>query len=87
MVAVGLVWWVRRHGPAPLALVYALGVLACGALSPIIGISPRLLLRAFPLLAIAGATLSLRRYWYLGAGSLLSMICLAVLSTSAHWTP
>jgi hypothetical protein len=87
LVAIGLVWWVARHGRAPVALAYALAVLACGALSPIIGISPRLLLRAFPLLAIAGATLPQPRYNQLMAGSLLSMSCLAVMSTSAHWTP
>jgi hypothetical protein len=87
LLAFGLVWWVWRHGPDFSALTYVGGVLAFGALSPIIGISPRLLLRAFPLLALAGATLPLRRYWYLFAGSIVSMSCLAVLSTSAHWTP
>ena len=86
-VAASLVWWVWRHGRVTTALVYVFAVLACGALSPIIGISPRLLLRAFPLLALAGATVPLRRYGPLMTGSLLSMTCLAVLSTSAHWTP
>ncbi len=80
-----IVWF--RNRPPHTWTAYVVGVLVLGSLSPIVGVSPRLLLRAFPLFAIAGARLP--RQWFevmLGL-SIVSMAALAVVSTSNFWTP
>jgi len=51
-----LIMFFRAHPPAPW-VGYVVTVLALGALSPIIGITPRLLLRGFALLGATGARL------------------------------
>lgn len=77
IVALGLlVVFFRAHPPAPW-IAYVLAVLALGVISPVIGITPRLLLRCFPLLGVVGARLP--RLWFevvLG----LSALCLAALA-------
>jgi len=67
---------------------YVLGVLAIGAISPVIGVTPRLILRGFPLLGVVGAKLP--PLWFevvLG----LSALCMATLAMMAMggplWTP
>jgi len=59
-------------------------VLAFGAFSPVIGVTPRLLLRCFPLLGVVGARLP--RLWFevvLG----LSALCLAALAVVSMGSP
>ncbi len=67
---------------------YVVGVLAIGAISPVIGVTPRLVLRGFPLLGMVGAKLP--PLWFevvLG----LSALCMATLGMMAMggplWTP
>ncbi len=81
------IWYLWQNRPPRLWVSYIAGVLAMAALSPIIGFSPRVLLRAFPLIAFVGATLQRRWYLYVLAGSAVAMSCLAIISSSAHWTP
>ena len=87
LVAVAMLWWAWRLRMPGTWLSAAGGVLFIGALSPIIGISPRLLLRGFPLLAHTGATLSRRWFIAVFAASSLAMASLTIMSTSPHWTP
>ncbi len=85
MIGIVVLW--RRVRPPLTWSVYAGAVLLFGFLSPIVGISPRLLLRGFPLFAIVAAGLSRRRYvatWVLSA---LAMCALSIASTSISWTP
>jgi len=81
-----LVWAWKRRAPE-LWAAYFLSTLALGALSPLVGISPRLLLRSFPLLAFTGATLPRRRYQLVGFVLVVSSVILAILSTSGTWIP
>jgi len=88
LVTIGLlVIFFRARPPAPW-VGYVVAVLGFGALSPIIGVTPRLLLRGFVLLGVVGARLP--RFWFevvLG----LSALCMAALGTMAmgspYWTP
>jgi len=84
IVAVGLlVLFFRAHPPAPW-IAYVVAALAFGIISPIIGITPRLLLRCFPLLGVVGARLP--RLWFevvLG----LSALCLAALTVASLGGP
>ncbi len=87
MAAVGLViYFLREHPPAPW-IGYVLAVLAMGISSPIVGITPRLLLRGFPLLGVVGARLP--RVWFevLLSCSTLILAALTIASGSPHWTP
>jgi hypothetical protein len=81
-----LIWAWKRRAPE-LWAAYFMSTLALGALSPLIGISPRLLLRSFPLLAFTGATLSRRRYQVIGLTLFVGSVVLAVLSTLGTWIP
>ena len=74
-----LVVFLRAHQAAPW-VGYVITVLAIGILSPIIGITPRLLLRNFPLLGVVGARLD--SMWFeivLG----FSTLCMG----GGRWTP
>jgi uncharacterized membrane protein (DUF485 family) len=78
-----LVVFFRARPPAPW-VAYVMTALALAIFSPIIGITPRLLLRAFPLLGVVGARL--RPLWFevvLG----LSALCLAALAMVAMGGP
>ena len=81
-----VVLWRRRRAPLTWS-VYAGAVLSFGLLSPIVGISPRLLLRGFPLFAIVAAGVTRQRFAIILALSALSMCVLSVASTSIAWTP
>jgi hypothetical protein len=76
----------RAHPLAPW-IGYVGAVIVMGVVSPVIGITPRLLLRGFPLVGVTGARLP--PVWFevvLG----LSALCLAALtvaSASPWWTP
>lgn len=87
-VAVGLlVIFFRARPPAPW-VGYVVAVLAFGALSPIIGVTPRLLLRGFPLLGVVGARLP--RLWFeavLGLSALLLAALTMMAMGGPLWTP
>jgi hypothetical protein len=87
LVCVAMLLWARRVRIPGTWMSYIAGVLGIGVLSPIIGISPRLLLRAFPLLAHAGATMPHRWFAAVLASSATALACLTIISTSSHWTP
>ena len=78
----------RRARPEPMLVAYVAAVLALALLAPTVGLSPRVALRAFPILGIVGARL--RRGWFEGVigASALTMAALAVLSLgSGAFTP
>jgi hypothetical protein len=88
LVAIGLLVLFFRARPPATWIGYVVGVLVLGAMSPIIGVTPRLLLRGFPLLGVVGAKLP--PLWFevvLG----LSALCMAALGILAMggtlWTP
>ncbi len=81
-----VVLW-RRIRPPLTWSAYAGAVLLFGALSPIVGISPRLLLRGFPLFAVAAASVTRPRFLVLVTLSALAMGVLTVASTTLAWTP
>ena len=85
--AVGIVVLWRRVRPPLTWTAYAGAVLVFGFLSPIVGISPRLLLRGFPLFAIVAAGVSRQRFVVILTLSALAMCVLSVASTSIAWTP
>ena len=82
-----LVIFFRARPPAPW-IGYVVAVLAFGAVSPVIGVTPRLLLRGFPLLGVVGARLP--PLWFEAVLG-LSALCMAALGTMAMggplWTP
>jgi uncharacterized membrane protein (DUF485 family) len=80
LVAVGLVVLFVRARPPAIWVAYVATVFALGILSPIIGVTPRLLVRNFPLLGVVGARLP--TFWFelvLGCSALL-LACLATVS-------
>lgn len=85
--AVLLVWFLRAHPPASWT-GYVVVVLAIGILSPIVGVTPRLLLRNFPLLGVVGARLDAVWFEIILSVSALCMAALAVLAMGGlRWTP
>jgi len=88
VVAVGLLVIFFRARPPGTWVGYVVAVLAFGAISPIIGVTPRLLLRGFPLLGVVGAKLP--PLWFEAALG-LSALCMAALGMMAMggplWTP
>lgn len=85
--AIAMAWWVRRVRIDRASSSYIAGVFFLAALSPITGISPRILLRAFPLLAHTGATVPRRAFAIIVLASFGVAVLLAVWSTSLVWTP
>ena len=85
VVAVAIVW--RRLRPPLVWSVYAAAVLTFGLLSPIVAISPRLLLRGFPVFAFAAAGVSRSRFYVIVTLSALALCALSVASTTIAWTP
>jgi len=86
-VCLAMIWWAWKKRTTWIWITYALVVLGMGAISPIICITPRLLLRAFPLLAAVGATLPRRVFPVALAISVGMMVCLTIFSTSPYWVP
>jgi glycosyl transferase family 87 len=80
LVVLGLLIWMIRSRPEPLYLAYVVPVLVLGAYSGVISWSPRLALRAFPLIVVAGARLPRRWATPVIASSAVLM---AVLATFA----
>jgi hypothetical protein len=81
-----LALFVRAHPPAPWT-GYVLAVIAMGLLSPVVGITPRLLLRGFPLFAVLGVGRSERTGNAVLVASTGALGVLTVLSATWHWTP
>ena len=81
-----LVAFLRARPPATW-VGYAVTVLSLGVVSPIIGVTPRLLLRDFPLLGVVGARLSPRRLVIVLVVCAVVMVCLVVAAASPRFTP
>lgn len=87
ITAVGLlILFFRAHPPAPW-VGYVVTVLVFGALSPLIGVTPRLLLRDFPLLGVVGAKLPPVWFEVVLAFSVMLMAALTIAAGSVRWTP
>ena len=88
LVAVALLVVFFRARPPGTWVGYVVAVLAFGAISPVIGVTPRLVLRAFPLLGVVGAKLP--PVWFEAVLG-LSALCMAALGMMAMggplWTP
>jgi len=88
VVAVGLLAIFFRARPPATWIGYVVAVLAFGAISPVIGVTPRLVLRGFPLLGVVGAKLP--SVWFqavLGLSALL-MAALGMMAMGGPlWTP
>ena len=88
VVCVGLLVIFFRARPPATWVGYVIAVLALGAISPVIGVTPRLLLRGFPLLGVVGAKLP--PLWFEAVLG-LSALCMAALGMMAMggplWTP
>ena len=87
LVAIWLVVRFVKIAVPPTWRAYVYGVLAFGMLSPIIGITPRILLRDGPLLGTVGATLDRFRYLLVLSVSLVSLCALTMLASTPKWTP
>ncbi len=88
VIAVGLlVIFFRARPPTPW-IGYVIAVLAFGAFSPVIGITPRLLLRGFPLLGVVGAKLPPLWFEAVLGLSALTMAALGMMAMGGPlWTP
>jgi hypothetical protein len=80
LVVAALVVLLIRSRPETILLAYVVAVLAFSAASPIIGWTPRVALRAFPLLAVLGARAPKSWFGPIVGLSGLVMAALAVLS-------
>jgi hypothetical protein len=88
VVAVGLLVIFFRARPPGTWIGYVVAVLAFGAISPVIGVTPRLLLRGFPLLGVVGAKLP--PLWFeavLGLSALLMATLGMMAMGTPIWTP
>jgi hypothetical protein len=81
-----LVLFFRAHPPAPW-VGYVVTVLVFGALSPVIGVTPRLLLRDFPLLGVVGAKLPPVWFEVTLAFSVMLLAALTIAAGGWRWTP
>ncbi len=87
LAAIGmLVYFVRSHPPRPW-VGYVFAVVAMGIASPIIGITPRLLLRSFPLFGVVGARLPPLWFEAILTISTMCLCALTIASGNYFWTP
>ena len=86
VVIVVAVLWRRSTMPRAWA-AYVITVVVYGVFSPFVGLSPRLLLRGFPLVTVVAATLTPRRLVVVVALSAVVMCVLSVASTTLAWIP
>ena len=84
---IGLLILFLRARPPATWVGYAIAVVVLGIVSPVVGITPRLLLRDFVLLGVVGARLP--KFWLEGVLSLstLRLAALTVASGSPWWPP
>lgn len=87
LLAVIMLVLFARIRPHLSVVVYVVTVIFMGLLSPIIGITPRLLLRDSPLLATVGSRLNRRWFGVILAGSCAILGFLIIVSTPWTWTP
>jgi hypothetical protein len=88
IVAVGLLVVFFRARPPATWVGYVIAVLAFGAISPVIGVTPRLLLRGFPLLGVVGAKLPPLWFEAVLGLSALGMAALGMMAMGGPlWTP
>ena len=88
VIAVGLLVVFFRARPPATWVAYVVAVLAFGAISPIIGVTPRLALRGFPLLGVVGAKLPGLWFEVVFGLSVLSMAALGMMAMGGPlWTP
>ncbi len=87
VVVIGIEWWRRRRDIPADWTTQAMAVVAFGALSPIVSLSPRLVLRGFSLFAGAGEIIPRRYFERVVLASALVMVLLTMLSTTLAWTP
>ena len=87
VATIGIIAIWRRVRPPLEWSAYAGAVLLFGFLSPIVGISPRLMLRGFPLFAIVAAGVTRQRFVIIVTLSTFAMCVLTVASTTISWTP
>lgn len=66
---------------------YVATVFFFGVFSPIVGVTPRLLLRSAPLLGYVGAKANDRLYPWLLTGSTVALCFLSVAASMPRWTP
>ena len=88
VIAVVLLVFFVRYRPGVAIASYVAGVIILTLLSPIIGFSPRALLRGFPLIAVVGARMSKRWFEAVAGLSALAMAALAILVLGSYgYTP
>jgi hypothetical protein len=88
LVVIGLLVIFFRARPPATWIGYVVGVLAIGAISPVIGVTPRLVLRGFPLVGVVGAKLPPLWFEVVLGLSALCMATLAMMATGGPlWTP
>jgi hypothetical protein len=88
VIAIGLLVIFFRARPPASWIGYVVAVLAFGAISPVIGVTPRLLLRGFPLLGVVGAKLPPLWFEAVLGLSALTMAALGMMAMGGPlWTP
>ncbi|HSN02558.1 MAG TPA: hypothetical protein VLS91_03645, partial [Acidimicrobiales bacterium] len=85
--AIAMLMVLARVRPPLTWTAYVLAVLAMGLFSPIVGITPRLLLRGFPIFAVLGVGRGPRSGAALLVLSTSALAVLTILSATWHWTP
>lgn len=87
LVAFGMFILFVKIRPSVPILVYGVTVIFMGLLSPIVGITPRLLLRDAPLVATVGSRLNNRWFGVLLTASCAILGFLIIFSATPAWTP
>jgi hypothetical protein len=87
IVAAALVVLFVRWRPPRTWVAYVFTVIGLGLMSPIVGVTPRILLRDAPLIGFVGARMPTRYYAFALAGSALACSALIVVSSTSRFTP
>jgi len=85
--AVAMIVWLWKKNLPATWWAYLGGALFMASMSPLIGFSPRVLLRAFPIIGATGATLPRRVFVVVLGLSMTCLACLTILSVTFFWTP
>jgi hypothetical protein len=87
LVATGLVVLFVRWRPPRTWVAYVFTVLGLGVMSPIVGVTPRILLRDAPLIGYVGAKMPVRLFPWALAASALACSALIIVSSTSRFTP
>ncbi|MBU6495532.1 MAG: hypothetical protein KGR42_03840 [Acidobacteria bacterium] len=87
VVMLAVEWWRRRRAIPADWTTQAAATVLFGALSPIVSLSPRLVLRGFALFAGSAELIPRRYFERVLMVSALVMVLLTMLSTTLAWTP